>query len=96
MEEVVASLSEFWLFRRVVMSMKRFQCNIGKGGRILRVVVGLVLLFDAWLLWKFQMPENWWWSFALQALLALMGAFSIFEGVVGWCAVRALGIRTRF
>ncbi len=85
----------FLLFYRLVAHMK-FRCNIGWGGRILRIVVGLVLIADAYLLYRFKMPDDQWWSLALQIVLAAFGAFTVFEGAVGWCAVRALGIRTRF
>jgi len=74
----------------------RFRCNIGWRGRALRVGIGVVLLADAWLLHHYRIPDDRWWSLALQGAFVLMGAFAVFEGTVGWCAVRALGIRTRF
>lgn len=75
---------------------KRFACNIGWTGRIIRAVTGLVLVADAYLLYRYDMPSGGLGSRVLQGLIALMGAFAIFEGAIGWCAVRALGIRTRF
>ena len=33
---------------------------------------------------------------ALRVLLALGGAFTVFEGLVGWCAIRAMGVKTPF
>jgi len=75
---------------------KRFSCNIGWTGRIIRAVTGVVLVADAYLLYRYDMPSSGLASRALQVLIALMGAFAIFEGAIGWCAVRALGIRTRF
>lgn len=30
-----------------------------------------------------------------QGILALVGLFMIFEGIVGWCAIRAMGFKTR-
>ncbi|MGC8842252.1 MAG: YgaP family membrane protein [Candidatus Sumerlaeaceae bacterium] len=74
----------------------KFRCNIGLGGRLVRIGVGIVLVADAYLLHRYKMPDDQWWSLALQIVLAAFGAFTIFEGAVGWCAVRALGIRTRF
>lgn len=72
-----------------------FACNIHRGGRALRIVAGLVLVFDAILLAVFDMPGTGIWSRVLQLGLGLLGAFALFEGLVGWCAVRALGYRTK-
>lgn len=74
----------------------KIRCNIGWGGRIVRALTGIVLLADAYLLYRYKMPGESWWAHLLQLALAAMGAFALFEGIAGWCAVRALGIRTRF
>jgi hypothetical protein len=71
------------------------QCNIDRRGRALRLSMGLATaatgaglllarwLFglDAWSLWA-----------ALAALAG--GGFMIYEGAMGWCAVRAMGFKT--
>jgi hypothetical protein len=71
------------------------QCNIDKRGRTLRTTMGIVtdaigtgLVATAIFGW---LP-----SWALYAGIAAMlgGAFMIFEGVNGWCAVRAMGFKT--
>jgi hypothetical protein len=71
------------------------QCNIDKRGRMLRTTMGVVtdaigtgLVAAAVLGW---LP-----SWALYAGIAAMlgGAFMIFEGVNGWCVVRAMGFKT--
>lgn len=74
----------------------KFTCNIGWKGRVLRAVTGVVLIVDAYLLHRYKMPDDQWWSLVLQLVIGAMGVFTLFEGVVGWCAVRAMGIRTRF
>jgi len=69
-------------------------CNINRKGRWLRaasgtlaivVACGIVLADSSW------SPTLRW---AAAAVLALVGAFQIFEAAVGWCAVRAMGYRT--
>jgi len=71
------------------------QCNIDRRGRALRLssgittaAVGAGLLAARWLFGL----EAW----ALWAGLAALGggAFMIFEGAMGWCAVRAMGFKT--
>jgi hypothetical protein len=70
-------------------------CNIKGTGRLLRVVAGVVLLTDGVMLWHYRLPGNGLASHLLQGLLMAAGGFCLFEGIVGWCAMRALGIRTK-
>ncbi len=73
------------------------QCNIDARGKAVRLVIGLCsLLVGAALL-------GWcWWDPASAPVWALWtgvgasagGLFAIFEGASGWCALRALGMRT--
>jgi hypothetical protein len=70
-------------------------CNINAKGRLWRGAIGLAALL---------MGAVWLWagrpSVAVARVggfvLIAFGAFSIFEGAKGWCAVRAMGFRTRF
>ena len=71
------------------------QCNIDNRGRVARIITGLLTAavgiglvvaarlgsLPPWALWV-----------GLGCLAA--GAFSIFEGVKGWCVVRAMGFKT--
>lgn len=71
------------------------QCNIDSRGRTLRTTMGIATLLvgigavvaerltavPAWSLWA-----------GLAAIAG--GGFMIFEGVNGWCAVRAMGFKT--
>ena len=75
--------------------MGAMQCNIDARGKRVRLingivttVVGIVLLF-AW-----AMRSDGWvpWVTTIAALAS--GAFMIFEARAGWCAIRAMGIKT--
>jgi len=69
-------------------------CNINARGRLIRGALGLVLMGAALLL-VFLLPATGWRR--LLVLILTFGAiFTLFEALRGWCAVRALGIKTRF
>jgi hypothetical protein len=65
-----------------------FQPNIQGKGRIVRGVMGVVLLGAGVLLLET--------AFWLALVLFAAGGFAIFEALRGWCAARACGIKTRF
>ena len=67
--------------------MKFFSPNIGRAGRILRAVLGGLLIVAAVGLS----------GYSLWLRLALIGAglFGLFEAARGWCLARACGIRTK-
>jgi len=70
------------------------QCNIDRRGRTARIVTGALValaglgLFVAWHLGG---PA---WLVWPAAGCVLGGNFALFEGAVGWYAVRAMGFRT--
>ena len=69
--------------------MNFFARNIGKTGRILRGVSGIILLAGAAaavIAWHF------WW---IAVILGVSGCFGLFEAFRGWCFLRACGIKTR-
>ena len=72
-------------------------CNIDTRGKNARFVLGAfvesigVLLGVLWFLSR--TPE---WTIYLAAAIWIMGIFILFEALVGWCAVRALGVKTPF
>jgi len=70
-------------------------CNIDRRGRRIRAFMGalLVLIVGVWFALA---PGAPWAVHLLQAALALGGAFAVFEGLVGWCAIRAMGVKTPF
>lgn len=71
------------------------QCNIDQRGRVARIVTGgLTALIGAGLLVASRtgaLP-----SWAVWAGLGCLagGGFAIFEGVKGWCVMRAMGFKT--
>jgi hypothetical protein len=71
------------------------QCNIDKRGRALRTTLGIITKAVGWVLLAGHflgwLPG---WSLSAGIAAVLGGAFMIFEGVNGWCVVRALGFKT--
>ncbi len=67
------------------MEMK---CNIDRRGRLLRAILGLLLLGGGIYLVVWT-DHAFWGTGAIAA-----GAFGLFEAIKGWCAVRALGLDT--
>lgn len=67
---------------------KLFEPNIGRDGRLLRAVIGLLLLAMA--VWIDRI--HWFGS----AGLGLGSAFCLFQALRGWCLARACGIKTRW
>ena len=71
-------------------------CNIDAAGRVVRFRSGLILLSVAIvvsLAWALPTGSTLGWI--VSAALGAAGAFSLFEARAGWCAVRAIGFRTR-
>ncbi|MEM8781939.1 MAG: hypothetical protein AAGE65_03695 [Planctomycetota bacterium] len=72
------------------------QCNIDSKGKALRLTLGFAQLAAASALTVLSiagvLPGGWWW--ALVGGVAAGGAFCVYEGWSGWCAVRAMGFKT--
>jgi hypothetical protein len=73
------------------------QCNIDARGRRARIISGLVccaaaLILAAVAYFRFGILS---WLGAIALILLAGGVFQIFEGKKGWCAARAMGIKTR-
>jgi hypothetical protein len=72
------------------------QCNIDAKGRRARLIFGLVLLGIALiyatlsLVLGFSSGTTW----LLAGILAIGGVFNILQARLGWCVVRAMGIKT--
>ena len=72
-----------------------FTCNIDQRGKTIRLVIGafletIGLLLGA--LWFLEWGPSWLvWP---AAAIWISGMFVIFEALVGWCAVRAMGFKT--
>jgi hypothetical protein len=65
-------------------------CNIDSKGRWIRGINSLVLIFAA--------LAVWWkgWPVWIAVVLGASGLFSGYEAVRGWCALRAMGIKTKY
>jgi hypothetical protein len=70
-------------------------CNIDAAGKrarllggIVAVVLGLIVSAISWFA-----AIGWLWIVAAALLAA--GAFAIFEARAGWCAMRAMGFKTK-
>jgi len=72
------------------------QCNIDARGKAARLIWGIVLLLIAVVgltLLLANVINGWgWWVATLSA--AAFGGFAVFEARQGWCALRAIGIKT--
>ena len=64
-----------------------FARNIDNQGRLLRGLAALGLFVGAW----FAFGVAIW----LGLLCVSFGAFTLFEGLRGWCVLRACGVKTR-
>lgn len=73
------------------------KCNINAKGKAVRLVIGAVTALVGLALLVM------WWTRGADAGAALLwsgvgvsagGLFALFEGASGWCALRALGVRT--
>lgn len=65
-----------------------FHCNIDRRGRLLRGILGALML-GAGIYLVGWTDHAFWGTGAIAA-----GAFGLFEAIKGWCAIRALGIGT--
>jgi hypothetical protein len=73
------------------------QCNIDARGRRVRIFSGAACCVIAVILavisyFRFEILS---WLGGIALVLFISGAFQIFEGMKGWCVVRAVGIKTR-
>jgi hypothetical protein len=70
-------------------------CNIDACGKRARLINGLVLLAIGLALMVFlAWPSGTPWLWIVSGVCVLLGAFCIFEARAGWCALRAMKIKT--
>jgi len=72
------------------------KCNIDSFGRWFRFLTGALLVINGVVLYAYDIPGPGAVWRAVQVVLVLTGGFGMFEGITGWCALRAMGVRTRF
>lgn len=74
------------------------QCNIDAKGKFVRLIYGLLMLALAGVLAGLILAEvlagGWVWAGVV--LLALFGAFGVYEARAGWCVARAMGFKTKW
>jgi VIT1/CCC1 family predicted Fe2+/Mn2+ transporter len=71
--------------------------NIDAKGKAARLIWGLATLVAGLLTLVFwAIPTGGWAAWAISIALLASGAFGVFEARTGWCAVRAMGFKTRF
>ena len=75
--------------------MQMPQCNINQKGRLWRFFLGFVLFFLGSIMFVAAVPGASAGDRAFQLLLMLFGVFVLTEGVMGWCALRALAGKKR-
>ena len=72
-------------------------CNIDARGRLFRGVMGVGLCAAAGALLAFwALPIGGTLAWAAVGVALLGGLFGLYEAKAGWCAARAMGIKTRF
>jgi hypothetical protein len=71
------------------------QCNIDARGKLVRLIYGVAFVFAG-----IVMVIAWAWgsgsllAWVVSTVTLLGGAFAVFESRAGWCALRAIGIKT--
>jgi hypothetical protein len=71
------------------------QCNIDQRGRKARLVTGALVDGVGVMLILAGALRSQTDCVIAGAIVSLAGLFMIFEGVKGWCAVRAMGFKTK-
>jgi hypothetical protein len=72
------------------------QCNIDAKGKRVRLINGIILLILALAVAGFwAWPTHLIFAWGVAIFLFISGSFVVFEARAGWCALRAMGIRTK-
>jgi membrane-bound ClpP family serine protease len=74
------------------------RCNIDAKGKLIRLIYGVALVLIGAVLMLAWALRGGGGAFAwLVSIVAMLGgAFAIFESRKGWCAIRAMGLKTPF
>jgi hypothetical protein len=71
-------------------------CNIDARGKAVRLGLGIVgIVVGVAMLLGWALPSDGTLAWIVTVALLVTAAFSIFEARAGWCALRAMGVRTR-
>lgn len=71
------------------------QCNIDQRGRKARLVLGAVVAVVGSVTIVTGICIHHLGGIVAGVVVSVAGMFMIFEGIKGWCALRAMGFRTR-
>lgn len=72
------------------------QCNIDARGKRVRLINGIVtLVIGIALVFAWALRSGTTAAWVVSTVVLLVAAFMIFEARAGWCALRAMGIKTR-
>jgi hypothetical protein len=70
-------------------------CNIDARGKRVRFILGVLLAAaGVGLIVFWALPVGGAWAWIVSALGLIGGGFCVFEARAGWCAIRAMGLRT--
>ena len=75
--------------------MIKLTCNIDPKGARIRRIGGATLLALAGLLGYLAWYEQILWLWYAAAGIACGGGLMLFEGINGWCVLRAMGFKTK-
>jgi hypothetical protein len=71
------------------------QCNIDAGGKRFRFLLGVLLLgLGVGLLLFWAWPAGGLTAWIITACCLVCGIFALFEARAGWCALRAMKVKT--
>src|SRR4051812_25020180 len=73
----------------------KLRCNLNSRGKAFRLRMGTLIVIGGVVAVWLWTPAGGWVAWAVSVVALVGGAFMIFEGRTGWCALRAMGMRTR-
>ena len=71
------------------------ECNIDDQGVKFRRVWGIMTLFTGIAVAALALWSHIWWFWIIAAVATAAGIFALYESRKRWCALRAMGLKTR-
>jgi hypothetical protein len=78
-----------------IENLMNLTCNIDQRGRQARLITGIIVDTGGVGLLIAGVVMDRTAVIIIGAVVSLAGSFMIFEGARGWCALRALGVKTK-
>ena len=72
-----------------------FTCNINARGKLVRQYTAIVFFALALGVGIWARVAHIKWLWIVVGVLAFIGGFCQFEAAMGWCAIRAMGLKTK-